>query len=86
MKKITIYTTDYCPYCHKAKAVLKNKGLTFEEIDISNNEEEMRARLEDITGGYRTVPQIFVGTTRVGGFDDLEEQVKSGEFEKIING
>lgn len=66
---ITIYTTPTCPYCTAAKTLLRNKQAGFTEIDISTRpelREEMVSR-----SGRRTVPQIFIGTTHVGGYDDL---------------
>ena len=69
MTNVTIYTTPTCPYCIAAKALLKGKGVTFNEISIEGD----RSAAAALAGrtGRRTVPQIFVGVSHVGGFDDL---------------
>ena len=70
MQSVKMYTTAVCPYCVQAKRLLKSKGVEqIEEIRIDTNPQE-RATMMEITG-RRTVPQIFVGSTHVGGFDDL---------------
>ena len=70
MRPIKMYTTAVCPYCVRAKQILKAKGVEhIEEVRIDVNPEE-RARMMEITG-RRTVPQIFIGDTHVGGCDDL---------------
>jgi glutaredoxin 3 len=70
MQIVKMYTTAVCPYCVQAKRLLKSKGVEqIEEIRIDVNPQE-RATMMEITG-RRTVPQIFVGATHVGGFDDL---------------
>ena len=69
MPKITVYTTPICPYCSRAKALLKTKGAEFEEIDVFMNS-DLRVEMEQ-KSGRRTVPQIFVGDTHVGGGADL---------------
>ena len=70
MQSVKMYTTAVCPYCIRAKSILKNKGVTaIEEIRIDQDPEAMK-HMMDITG-RRTVPQIFIGSTHVGGCDDL---------------
>ena len=70
MQAVKMYTTAVCPYCIRAKSVLKTKGVeNIEEIRIDQNPEDMKHMME-ITG-RRTVPQIFIGDTHVGGCDDL---------------
>jgi glutaredoxin 3 len=70
MQAVKMYTTAVCPYCIRAKSILKNKGVTaIEEIRIDQDAEAMK-HMMDITG-RRTVPQIFIGNTHVGGCDDL---------------
>ena len=70
MQTVKMYTTAVCPYCIQAKRVLKSRGVdVIEEIRVDANPEE-RARMMEITG-RRTVPQIFIGDTHVGGCDDL---------------
>lgn len=84
MAKIEVYTTDYCPYCVRAKDLLKRKGFAFEEIMMSTQEERMA--LMEKAGGRRTVPQIFINDEAIGGYDDLASLDASGELEKKING
>ena len=82
-KKIIIYTKSYCPYCVKAKQLLKNKNVTFTEIDITNNQaliEEMLLK----SLGRKTVPQIFIDDVSVGGCDDLYALNDKGELDKIL--
>ena len=70
MQHVKMYTTAVCPYCVRAKQILKSKGVEqIEEIRIDTNPEE-RAHMMEITS-RRTVPQIFIGDTHVGGCDDL---------------
>ena len=69
--QVQIYVTGWCPYCDRARRLLKEKNVDFEEIDVEARPEaraEMMAR-----SGRRTVPQIFIGSTHVGGCDDLYE-------------
>jgi len=80
---ITIYTTNYCPYCTRAKDLLKTKGLTFTEIDVTDSpslREEMVAR----SNGRRTVPQIFIAEHHVGGFDDLSHKHSTGQLDGLL--
>ncbi|HCK32371.1 MAG: glutaredoxin 3 [Micavibrio sp.] len=84
MAKIEVYTTDYCPYCVRAKDLLKRKGIAFEEVMMSTQEERMA--LMEKAGGRRTVPQIFINDEGIGGYDDLAALDASGELEKKING
>ena len=70
MTKIILYTTPYCGYCRAAKHLLTEKGATFTEIDVSGDL-ALRQEMIDRATGRRTVPQIFIGDTHVGGCDDL---------------
>lgn len=77
MSPIKMYTTGYCPYCVRAKALLKSKGVEkIEEIRIDTDPAQ-REEMMRITG-RRTVPQIFIGSTHVGGFDDLHALDQQG--------
>src|SRR5260370_36070002 len=69
MARIEIYTTRNCAYCSSAKALLIRKGVTFSEIDVTGDHEE-RSRMVERANGRMTVPQIFIGSTHVGGFDE----------------
>lgn len=85
MKKIEIYTTDYCSYCVKAKALLDRKNLSFEEIDVTGND-EARITLLQRANGVRTVPQIFIDGKHIGGCDDLYQLEGTGELDQILQG
>lgn len=78
---IEVYSKDWCPYCKKAKAFLKSKGLTFEEIDI--NEGDNYQVMQERTGN-KTVPQIIINKQSLGGYDDIIGLEKSGEFNQLI--
>ena len=81
---IVLYVTGWCPYCQRARALFAKKGLEFTEIDV---EEVGKLREEMITrSGRRTVPQIFIGNTYVGGCDDLLALDGSGELDRLIQG
>ena len=69
MPKVTIYSQSYCPYCVKAKILLKRKNIEFEEIMISDD--KTREEMIERSGGRMTVPQIFIAEKHVGGCDDL---------------
>ncbi len=83
MADIIIYTTQTCPYCVRAKDLLKRKGCNdFKEIDVSDAAE--REKMIALAGGRRTVPQIFINSTHVGGCDDLHALDKSGDLNKLL--
>jgi glutaredoxin 3 len=81
--KIKIYTTPICPYCVRAKSLLKKKGAEFEEIDVFMDA-KARTEMEEKTGGARTVPQIFIGDTHVGGSDDLYALDHAGKLDPLL--
>jgi glutaredoxin 3 len=81
---ITVYTTLICPYCVAAKTFLKSKGLVWTEIRVDTDPAE-RERM--VARAKRTsVPQIFVGDTHVGGFDDMMALHRAGGFESLVSG
>ena len=80
--KIIIYSADYCPYCHAAKALFNNKGVAFEEVNVEGDDEK-RAWLAEITG-QRTVPQVFINDKPYGGFTDVQALDQSGELDKLL--
>jgi len=82
MKKITIYTTLICPYCVRAKALLKRKGLTYEEINAED--EKVRTEMIKKSGGMRTVPQIFIGDQHIGGSDELYALDQEGKLDELV--
>ena len=84
MPRIIIYTTPICPYCVRAKALLKKKGAVFEEIDVFMNI-EARREMEKNAGGRYTVPQIFIGERHVGGCDDLYALERAGELDPLLD-
>jgi len=84
MSKVTIYTTPICPYCARAKHLLKKKGATVEEIDVFMDS-DARAAMEEKSGGRRTVPQIFIGETHVGGCDELYELEQDGALDPLLS-
>ena len=80
--KVVMYTTGWCPYCLRARELLKSKGVAIEEIDVDARPEarkEMTAR-----SGRSSVPQIFIGATHVGGCDDLHELEASGRLDTLL--
>ncbi len=83
MKPVRIYTTPICPYCVRAKSLLSRKGVAFDEIDVFMDP-EARKEMEANTGGARTVPQIFVGDTLVGGCDELHALERDGKLDSLL--
>lgn len=79
---VLIYTTQVCPYCIRAKQVLKKKGVPFREIDVSNDS-DLRAYLVEATG-QRTVPQIFVDGQSIGGCDDMIALDRQGKLDPML--
>lgn len=82
MIKAIIYGNDSCAYCAAARMLLTKKGVTFEDILVNNDADnlaEMRAR-----SGRTSVPQVYIGDTHIGGFDELFEFDKSGELDKLL--
>ncbi len=79
---VVMYTTRTCPYCAAARALLAGKGVDYTEIDIGAvpaRREEMETR-----SGRRTVPQIFIGDTHVGGYDDMAALDRSGRLDPLL--
>lgn len=70
MAKVTIYSSDYCPYCTRAKALLQARGVTDVEEIVVDGKPDVRARMTQLTG-RTSVPQVFIGSAHVGGCDDL---------------
>jgi glutaredoxin 3 len=80
--KVVMYATGWCGYCARARALLESKQVEFEEIDVEARPE---ARAEMIArSGRRTVPQIFIGETHVGGSDDLHDLEASGALDPLL--
>jgi glutaredoxin 3 len=82
MAKVVMYTTQYCPYCVRAKALLRHKGVAFEEVDVSEDEALREQMIE--TSGRRTVPQIFIDDAPIGGFEELRALEEEGELDRLL--
>lgn len=82
---VEIYTTRTCPYCLAAKDLLQRKGVAFSETDVGRDA-ELRAKMTQRANGRRTVPQIFIGETHVGGFDDLAALDRAGKLDALLHG
>jgi len=78
-----MYTTGWCPYCARARALLERKGAEWAEIDVEA-EPARRAEMLAKSGGQRSVPQIFIGERHVGGSDDLYELDRKGELDALL--
>ena len=84
MSQVTIYTKAYCPYCVRAKALLGQKGVQFDEIKI-DEQPELRPAMIERANGRTTVPQIFIGDTHVGGCDDLFALENAGTLNSMLS-
>ncbi len=83
MHDIQIYTTPYCPYCVRAKALLTQKGVDYTETDVSGDG-DLRDAMTQRAGGRRTVPQIFIDDRHIGGCDDLYALDGRGELDPLL--
>jgi glutaredoxin 3 len=83
MAKIVMYTTQICPYCMRAKALLRSKGVDFEEIDVGRDT-RLREEAMRLSGGRRTVPQIFIDDRSIGGYDELWALDQAGELDRLL--
>lgn len=83
-KQVTVYTTQYCPYCMRAKNLLKSKGIAFQEVDLTNDQMK-RDELSEKTG-CMTVPMIFIGDEFIGGSDDLHDLEAEGKLDQKVKG
>lgn len=84
-KQIEIYTSPFCGYCHMAKRLLNQKGVTFDEIDVLREPHRREEMVSRAAGGY-TVPQIFIGSTHVGGCDELYALERAGRLDALLGG
>lgn len=83
MKPVEIYTSPLCGFCYAAKRLLSKKGVSYSEVDVSRDpqkRQEMMSRAQ----GRHTVPQIFVGDTHVGGYDDLAALERAGKLDPLL--
>ena len=83
--EVRIYTTSYCVFCRRAKALLERRDAAYEEIDVSSDTAK-RTWLVEASGGRRTVPVVFIGERCVGGYDELAELDRAGELEGLLDG
>ena len=81
--KITIYTTRTCPFCIRAKGLLREKNARYDEIDVGGDP-SVRAQMTQRAHGRRTVPQIFIGDRHVGGCDDLFDLERQGKLDALL--
>ena len=81
--KIEIYSKGWCPYCFRAKNLLKAEGLDYTEYDVSNDPDRFQEML-DRSGGKMTVPQIFINEVHVGGSDELAAAKRNGQLAELI--
>jgi glutaredoxin 3 len=82
MQTVTLYTTDFCPFCRSAKALLNKRGVAYEEINLSRDA-DARAKLHEITGMV-TFPQIVIGARSIGGFDQLLAADRAGRLPELL--
>ena len=83
MKKIEIYTTNYCPFCVKAKLLLNKKKIKFSEIDVSDDE-ALRERMSAIANGARSVPQIFADNIHIGDCEKIHKLDQEKKLDKLL--
>ncbi|HET9094440.1 MAG TPA: glutaredoxin 3 [Solirubrobacteraceae bacterium] len=82
MKPVTVYTTDFCPYCRSAKTLLDKRGIAYEEINLARDAQARRT-LQEITGMV-TFPQILIGEQPIGGFDQLLAADRAGRLPALL--
>ncbi len=83
MAQAIIYSTAFCPFCMRAKALLKKKGIEFEDIDVMFDPAK-RAEMMERSDGGRTVPQIFIDGEPIGGFDELYDLDRQGRLDDML--
>jgi len=83
LKNITIYTSSFCPFCSKAKLLLKKKKIKFYEIDVSNDE-VLRNKMTEMAKGARSVPQIFADNVHIGDCDKIYKLDQEKKLDKLL--
>jgi glutaredoxin 3 len=83
-RDIVMYSSSWCGYCARARALLERKGAAFREIKVDEDPADRTAMIAR-SGGRRTVPQIFIGDRHVGGFDELYSLDRSGELDTLLS-
>jgi glutaredoxin 3 len=81
--KVQVYSTSYCPYCLRAKTLLRSKGVEFEDIDVTDDP-ALRAKMVELAGGRRTVPEIFINGEIIGGCDELYALELNGDLDRLL--
>jgi glutaredoxin 3 len=84
MSHVVVYSSDYCPYCSRAKHLLASKGVAFEEIKV-DGKPQLRAEMTK-KAGRTSVPQIWIGSTHIGGCDDLYALERAGKLDALLKG
>jgi len=82
MPRVVIYTKDYCPFCNYAKALLRSKEVVFQEIDVTSDDRQQEEMIR--LSGRRTVPQIFIDDTPIGGFEELRQLENEGKLDRVL--
>ncbi len=80
--QVVVYSADYCPYCDKAKDLLKAKGAQYKEINVTHDDDAKQEIMQKT--GLKTVPQVFIGEEFIGGFDKLRDLDQAGELDKKL--
>ena len=83
MKKVIIYSKDPCPYCVNAKRLLSNKGVAYQEIDLTNDPDEMQRIKQQ--WGWKTVPIIVIGEQLIGGYSDMKALEEEGKLDSLLS-
>lgn len=85
MQAVTIYTKQTCPYCINAKRLLEQKGVNYQEFDVTKMSDDELNEVAIKTNHYRTVPKIFIGETFIGGFDNLNKLNQEGKLDEMLS-
>lgn len=84
MAKIEIYTKAFCPYCSRALKLLGDKGVAFEEYDVTMGGPK-KAEMVERSGGRMTMPQLFIDDRHIGGYDDMSAMDRAGKLDALLN-
>lgn len=84
MAKVEIYTKQNCPYCTAAKALLDDRGVSYQEID-AEFDEVLKSEMIERSGGRKTFPEIFINGEHIGGFDDMKQLDENGRLDALLN-
>ena len=82
MSTVVMYTAQYCPYCVQARALLKHKGVSFQEVDVCADDALREKMVQE--SGRRTVPQIFINGAPIGGFEELRALDEEGKLDQLL--